>query len=383
MDFSLSDEQLLFRESVESFVAKEYDADKRRALVAGEDGFSRAHWANFAALGWLGLSLDEAHGGLGGTALDTAVLMEGFGRAVVVEPYLSSVVMGGSALQLAASEAQKSTHLPVLGSGKLLLAFAFAEPRARYDLATVATTAVAGEDGYVLNGHKSVVFHAASADSIIVSARTAGNVADSDGISLFMLDRAAPGLSLQSYPTIDGGRAAELFLTDAKAELLGPGDRAGQAHAIIETVIDRAIIAVCAEAVGIMQTLIEMTRAYLDNRKQFGVPIAKFQVLQHQLVDMYMAHELSTALTYRAAAAIGSADATVDSSARARAASAAKAQIGKAGRLIGQQAIQLHGGMGMTDELPLGHYFKRLTMIETLFGNTPHHRRRFAALPSI
>ncbi len=374
MEFTLSDEQILFQESVASFVAKEYDADKRCALTQSEDGFSRAHWAHFAELGWLSLAIDEADGGLGGTALDTAVLMEGFGRGLLLEPYLSNMVMGAGVIGLAASEGQKSAVLPALGGGELLLSFAFAEPRARYDLAMVTSEAVKGDGGYVLNGHKSVVLHAASADKIIVSARTAGKVNDANGISLFLLERAAPGLSLQAYATIDGGRAAEVMLADAKGELLG---EEGGALAIIEAVIDRALIALCAEAVGIMQTLIEMTRAYLDSRKQFGVPIAKFQVLQHQLVDMYMAHKLSKALTYRAAAAIGSAD----SAARARAASAAKVQIGKAGKLVGQQAVQLHGGMGMTDELPLGHYFKRLSMIETLFGNTDHHRRRFAALP--
>ena len=373
MDFILSDEQKLFQESVESFVAREYDDDKRRTLSESEDGFSRANWANFAELGWLSLGLDEAHGGLGGTALDSAVLMEGLGRALVVEPYLTSVVMGGALIELAGNDAQKSAHLPALGTGDLLLAFAFAEPRARYDLATTAITAKKASDGYILNGHKSVVLHAATADKIIVSARTAGEVNERDGISLFLLERTAPGLTLQAYPTIDGGRAAEVKLAAAAGELLG---EAGKAHAVIEAVIDRAIIALSAEAVGIMQTLIEMTRAYVDSRKQFGTPIGKFQVLQHQLVDMYMAHELSKALTYRAAAAIGTADAP----ARARAASAAKVQIGKAGRLIGQQAVQLHGGMGMTDELPLGKYFKRLTMIETLFGNTDHHRRRFASL---
>jgi len=375
MDFSLSDEQRLFQESVESFVAKEYDSDKRRALAAGEDGFSRAHWARFAGLGWLGLGIGEEYGGLGGAALDTAVLMEGFGRGLVVEPYLATVILGGGVVKAAGSAAQKSALLPALAAGELLLAFAYAEPRGRYDLASIATTAVKGGGGYILSGHKSVVFHAASADKIIVSARTAGEAGDQDGISLFLLARETPGLALRPYPTIDGLRAAEVMLTDADAELLGAE---GRAHAIIEAVIDFATIAVCAEAVGIMQTLNEITRAYLDSRKQFGTLIGKFQVLQHQLVDMYMAHELSKALTYRAAADITAAD----DRARARATSAAKAQIGKAGQLIGQQAIQLHGGMGMTDELPLGHYFKRLTMIETLFGNQAHHRRRFARLPS-
>ena len=219
MEFTLSDEQILFQESVASFVAKEYDADKRCALTQSEDGFSRAHWAHFAELGWLSLAIDEADGGLGGTALDTAVLMEGFGRGLLLEPYLSNMVMGAGVIGLAASEGQKSAVLPALGGGELLLSFAFAEPRARYDLAMVASEAVKGDGGYVLNGHKSVVLHAASADKIIVSARTAGKVNDANGISLFLLERAAPGLSLQAYATIDGGRAAEVMLADAKGEL--------------------------------------------------------------------------------------------------------------------------------------------------------------------
>ena len=373
MNFSLSDEQILFQQSVDSFVAKECDIDQRRALVAGEDGFSRDHWASFAELGWLGLALDEAHGGLGGSALDNAVLMEAFGRGLVPAPYLSSVVLGGGLLTAAASDAQKSALLPALATGELMLAFAYAEPRGRYDLAHVETRAQQKDGGYVLSGHKSVVFHGASAERIIVSARTSGAVGEADGISLFLLTGETPGLSLRPYPTIDGLRAAEVMLTEAGGELLGAE---GQAHGIIEAVIDSAIIAVCAEAVGIMQTLNEMTRAYVDSRKQFGVAIGKFQVLQHALVDMYMAHELSKSLTYRAAGAV----ATADMRSRARAASAAKVQIGKAGKLIGEQAVQLHGGMGMTEELAIGHYFKRLAMIETLFGNTDHHRRRFARL---
>ena len=375
MNFSLSDEQILFQESVDSFVAKEYSLDARRALAAGEDGFSRAHWARFAELGWLGLGLDEAHGGLGGSALDTAVLMEAFGRGLVAEPYLASIVMGGGLVEAAASGAQKSALLPALAAGELMLAFAYAEPRGRYDLAHVATRAEKSSAGaYLLNGHKSVVFHGASADSIIVSARTSGDTGDKNGIGLFLLDRAAPGLTLRPYPTVDGLRAAEVMLEDAQAEPMG---EEGGAHGAIEAVIDHATIAVCAEAVGIMRTLIEMTRAYVDSRKQFGRAIGKFQVVQHALVDMYMAHELSKSLTYRAAAALGT---VATATATAAATSAAKVQIGKAGKLIGEQAVQLHGGMGMTDELAVGHYFKRLAMIETLFGNTDHHRRSFAEL---
>ena len=373
MNFTLSDEQILFQESVDNFVAKEFDFDQRRGLVAGEDGFSRDHWANFAELGWLGLALDEAHGGLGGSALDTIVLMEAFGRGLVPAPYLSSVVLGGGLVATAGNDAQKSALLPALAVGEMILAFAYAEPRGRYDLAHVETQARKKNGSYVLSGHKSVVIHGANAERIIVSARTSEAVGETDGISLFLLARETPGLSLRPYPTIDGLRATEVSLVEAGGELLGAE---GQAYGVIEAVIDSAIIAVCAEAVGIMQTLNDMTRAYVDNRKQFGVAIGKFQILQHALVDMYIAHELSKSLTYRAAGAAAAADARE----RARAASAAKVQIGKAGKLIGEQAVQLHGGMGMTDELAVGHYFKRLTMIETLFGNTDYHRRRFARL---
>ena len=373
MDFTLSDEQRLFQESVDNFVAKKYDIDKRRAVVAGEDGFNRAHWANFAELGWLGLTLDEAHGGLSRSALDNVVLMEALGRGLVPSPFLSAVTLGGGLVEAAGSEAQKSTLLPALAAGDMILVFAYAEPRGRYDLGHIETRAEKVNGGYALSGHKSVVFHAASADRIIVSARTSGETGAADGISLFLLAGDTHGLNLRPYPTVDGLRAAEVIMEGAVGELLGEEDKA---LGVIEAVIDSATIAVCAEAVGIMQTLNEMTRVYVDNRKQFGIAIGKFQVLQHALVDMYMAHELSKSLTYRAAAAIG----TSDDRARARAASAAKVQIGKAGKLIGEQAVQLHGGMGMTEELAIGHYFKRLAMIETLFGNTAHHRRRFARL---
>ena len=369
MDFSLNDEQKLFQESVENFVAKEFDLNKRRALFESEEGFSREHWARFAELGWLGLAIAEENGGLGGSALDLVVLMEGLGRELAPSPYLASVVLGGGLVERAGSNEQKAAILPALAAGEMLLAFAYAEPSSRYDLTRVGIRAEEKNDGWALSGQKSVVFYAQSADKLIVSAVAA------EGISLFLLDRGAAGLNLRSYPTIDGLRAAEVMLNGVSAQPLGA---LGEALPVIESAIDRATIAVSAEALGIMQTLIEMTRAYVAERKQFGTVIGKFQVLQHALVDMYMAHELSKSLTYRAAAALAGAD----PGAGARAASAAKVQIGKAGKLIGQQAVQLHGGMGMTDEFAIGHYFKRLAMIETLFGDTDHHRRRFASLVS-
>ncbi|MDH3597760.1 MAG: acyl-CoA dehydrogenase, partial [Rhodospirillales bacterium] len=256
----------------------------------------------------------------------------------------------------------------------LMLAFAYAEPQSRYNPSDVETRAEPRGDAYLLNGRKSVVFHAATADKLIVSARTAGEARDAAGIGLFLVDREAEGLTLRAYPTVDGLRAAELRLEDVRVDGGAAVGEAGGALPIIEQVLDRATIAVCAEAVGTMGVLLEATRAYLETRTQFGAPIGSFQVLQHRVVDMFMAYELSRALVYRAAAA------AEDAADRAAAASAAKVQVGKAGRMIGQAAIQLHGGMGMTEEFAVGHHFKRLSMIGALFGDTDHHLRRFAAL---
>ena len=376
MESWLNEEQTLLKESALRFVDKEYGFAQRRARVDSEEGFSRDTWARFAEFGWLAAAIPEADGGLGGDAVHLAVLMEAFGRGLVVEPYLASVVLGGGLLVAAGNADQKAALLPALAEGKLMLAFAHGEPRARFNLAHVETRAEAEGDGFRLSGRKSVVFHAAGADKIIVSARNAGNARDREGISLFLLDRGAEGLHLRAYPTVDGQRAADLALDNVRvpeAALLG---EPGAALPLIERVVDEAIIAVSAEAVGAMETLVAMTGDYLKTRVQFGVPIASFQVLQHRVVEMFAAAELTKALTYRAAAAL----ATADPVTRAKAAAAAKAQVGKAGKFIGQQAVQLHGGMGMTDELAVGHYFKRLTTIGALFGDRDHHLRRFAEL---
>jgi alkylation response protein AidB-like acyl-CoA dehydrogenase len=375
MDSGLTEEQALLRDSVERFVEKEYPFDRRRELAAGEEGFSRAVWARFAEFGWLAAPLPEDHGGLGGSAVEVAILMEAFGRGLVLEPYLSTVILGGGLLGLAGSEAQKATLLPAVAEGRLLLAFAQAEPQGRYNPADVETRAERRRGGYLLSGRKSVVFHAATADTLIVSARTAGASRDPAGIGLFLVDREAEGLSLRAYPTVDGLRAAELELDGVAVDGGAVVGEAEGALPLIVQVLDQAVIAVCAEAVGVMDAMVAATRTHLETREQFGVPIGSFQVLQHRVVDMFMAHELSRALVYRAAAAV----AEEDAAGRAAAASAAKVQVGKAGRMIGQSAIQLHGGMGMTEELALGHHFKRLSMIATLFGDADHHLRRFAA----
>ena len=376
MHLALSAEQKLLRHSVERFVDKEYPFEKRRELAASADGFSREMWAKFAGLGWLGVAIPADHGGLDGTPVETMIVMQAFGRGLVVEPFVSTVVLGGTLVTQGGGEAQRQALLPALAQGKLLLAFAFAEPQSRYNLADVASVARKDGRGFVLDGHKAVVFHADSADKIIVSARTGGGPRDADGISLFLVDAGADGLGLRPYPTVDGLRAAEVTLAGVRVDAeaaLGPIDGG---LALIERAVDHGIAAVCAEAVGIMAALLAATQDYVKTRNQFGVPIGSFQVLQHRLVDMFMEHELSKSLAHIAAAGVSD----PDPRARARAVSAAKARIGKAGRFIGQQAIQLHGGMGMTDELPVGHYFKRLTMIDTLFGDADHHLRRFAEL---
>jgi len=377
MEIALSEEQRLLKDSAERFIERDYPFDKRRQYAATEEGFSRDAWRQFAELGWIGLAMPADHGGLDGSLTDTAVLMEALGRGLVVEPYLSTVLLGGGLLRHGGSADQQAALIPPLIDGGLLFAFAFAERQSRYNLADVETTARAAGDGYVLDGAKGVVIHGGSADKLIVSARLTGDSRDTAGISLFLVDGDAEGVSRRHYPTVDGLHAAEITLNGvsvAGGDLLGP---AGAAYPLIERVIDEASVAICAEAVGIMGVLVDATVQHLKTRQQFGGPIGRFQVLQHRAVDMFNALELSRALVYRTAETIAATD---DSANRARAASATKVQIGRAGKLVGQQAIQLHGGMGMTDELSVSHYFKRLTMISALFGDTDHHLKRYAAL---
>ena len=374
MDFTLSPEQKLLQESAERFLTKEYPFEVRRRLAGTDEGFRRDSWKTFAELGWLGVGIPEKFGGSGGSAVETAVLMEAFGRALVAEPYLTTVVLGCGALRLGGTEEQKQALLPAAAAGDLLLAFAFTEAGARYDPAHITPTAKKNGAGFVLNGQKSVVFNAATADRIIIPARTGGGRRDAKGITLFLVESGAPGLTRRDYATVDGLRASEVTLGDVAVgsdAVIGETDGA---LPLIRRVMDLGVAAVAAEAVGIMQALNDATLEYLKIRRQFGRPIGEFQALQHRVVDMYMAYELSKSMAYMAAVEADGEDAD----GRGRAVSAAKVQIGRAGRLIGQEAVQLHGGMGMTDELPVGHYFKRLTMIDTLFGNTDYHLGRFA-----
>jgi len=374
MDFTLTEEQKLLKESAERYLDKEYTFAARRRLTEAAPGFSRDSWKAFADLGWLGVGIPEEFGGFGGSGAEAAVLMEAFGGVLVAEPYLATCVLGGGVMRLAGSPAQKKALLPKVATGGLLLAFAFAEPGSRYELSRVSTRARRNGAGFVLEGHKAVVFDAAAADAIVVAARTAGGVADRDGITLFLIEADAKGLLRRDYPTVDGRSASELMFDRVAVGSEAVVGDVDAALPVIERAVDGGIAAVAAEAVGIMAALNRQTLEYLKTRRQFGRPLAEFQVLQHRMVDMFAACELSRSMAYMAAVRIGDDDPAV----RAKAASAAKVQIGKAGRFVGQQAVQLHGGMGMTDELPVGRYFKRLTMIDTLFGDVDFHLRRFA-----
>ncbi len=376
MDFSLSEEQQMLKDSVQRFVRDEYQLETRRKLVASDTGYSEKNWAKMADLGWLALSLPEDFGGIGGGPVDTMVLMEEFGRGLVVEPYMTSIVIGGGFLMAGGSTAQKTELLPKLGAGELKLAFAYAERQSRFDLTDVEFKAEASGDGYILSGHKGVVFHAASADKIIVSARTSGGSRDRSGITLFLVDNNCAGLSRRDYPTVDGLRASELEMDGVTVGADAVLGQVGGGAALMDEVVGQAIAAICAEAVGCMDVLQETTNEYLKTRVQFGVPLSKFQVLQHRMVDMFMECEQARSMTYMVNLKVDEADKVE----REKAISAAKVQIGNSGRYVGQQSVQLHGGMGMTDELHVGHYFKRLTMIDTMFGNKDHHLKRYADL---
>jgi len=375
MDFSFTEEQSLLQDSVQRFVQNSYEFETRQKLVKTEEGFSRDNWSSFAELGWLALPFAEESGGFGGTAVETMIMMEEFGKGLVVEPYVTTVIMAGSIIEAGGSTAQKEGVLAEIMAGTKLAAVAYVEPQARFNLADVTTSAVASDEGYTLNGFKGVVLGGPSADVLVVPARTSGEQRDRDGITLFLVDASAEGISRRDYPTIDGGRASEVTINNVS---VGAGDMLGEAGAglgLLEVGINNGILAVCAEAVGAMEVLYKTTVEYCKTREQFGQPIGKFQVLQHRMVDMFMEHEQAKSLLYMAAIRMSEDD---DVAAR-KAISALKVQVGKGGRFVGQNAIQLHGGMGMTDELNVGHYFKRITAVETLFGNADFHLKQYSS----
>ncbi|MFZ4532531.1 MAG: acyl-CoA dehydrogenase family protein [Alsobacter sp.] len=374
MDFDLTEEQSLLRDSVTRLLADAYDFDARKTITASPEGRSPAVWARFAEMGLLGLPFAEADGGFGGGPVETMIVMEAFGAALVVEPYLATVVLGGGFLRAAGSATQKEALIPGIVAGERLLAFAQTERQARYDLCDIATTARRSGDGWMLEGSKGVVQHGDSADMLVVSARTAGGQRDSDGIGLFLVPADAPGVERRGYPTQDGMRAAEITFSGVQ---VGPdavlGDPEG-GLAVIARVVDEAMAALCAEAVGAMAQSQALTLDYVKTRQQFGTAIGQFQALQHRAADMFVALEQARSMAMFATMMAHEPDAD----ARSRAVAAAKVQTGRSGRFVGQQAVQLHGGVGMTMEYRIGHYFKRLAMIDTLFGDADHHLARLA-----
>ncbi|MBO6556906.1 MAG: acyl-CoA dehydrogenase family protein [Pseudomonadales bacterium] len=374
MDFSFSEEQSLLQDSVQRFIQNDYTFDSRQKLLKTDDGFSRDNWANFAELGWLALPFSEESGGFGGTSVETMILMEEFGKGLVVEPYVSTVIMAGSVIEAGGTAAHKEGALAEIMAGTKLASLAYVEPQARFNLADVTTTATADGDNYTINGFKGVVLGGPSADLLVVPARTSGDQKDDSGITLFLVDASASGISKRDYPTIDGLQASEIHFEKVSVSSEDVLGEVGNGLSLLELGINNGILAVGAEAVGAMEVLYKTTVEYCKTREQFGQPIGKFQVLQHRMVDMFMEHEQAKSLLYMAALRMSEDD---DIEAR-KAISALKVQIGKGGRFVGQNAIQLHGGMGMTDELNVGHYFKRITAIETLFGNVDHHLKKYA-----
>src|SRR5256885_4905615 len=375
MDLTPSDEQRLLRESADRFVSETYTADYRRRTANDPLGFSADIWKQFADLGWLALPIAEAHGGLGGSAIEIGILMEAFGRGLVSEPYLSTVVISASLISECGTEAQKQALLPKIADGSLYLAFAHSERQARFDLADVRTTAKKTPDGWSLDGNKTAVLDGNAAGQIIVSARVDDGAGKPGKLCLFLVPHDTRGLASRDFPRLGGGRACNLELNGVQLPvdaLLGDGRDALPA---IEAVIDRAMAALGAEAVGIMQTLLDQTLEYTKIRKQFGRPLSANQVIRHRLADMAMQCDEARSMAVRAALM-----ADAEPVARGRVASGAKAKIGKCARFVAEQSVQLHGAMGVTEEFDIGSYFKRLLAFDTLFGSSAHHYRRHAAL---
>lgn len=375
MNFDFSEEQVMLRDSVARFIQDDYSFDARRKIAASDTGMSAEHWQTFAELGWLSVPFAEEHGGFGGGPVDVMVMMEEFGKGMVLEPYLATVILFGGLLQRAGNAEQQGAYIPRIVEGKCLGAFAFTERQSRYELADVKTTATPDGDGFVLNGEKVVVYNGANADTLIVAARTAGEQCDEDGISLFIVDAGAAGIEKMNYALMDGQRAANLVFKDVRlsaAALLGARDKA---YPVISRVVLEACVALAAEGLGIMGQLNSKTLEYTKQREQFGVAIGSFQALQHRMVDTFMSYEQTKSLLYRAVCTLEKEDEDP-----ARDIHALKVMLDRAGRHVHSEAIQLHGGMGLTDEMDIAHYAKRLMMINATFGDGDHHQAQFNAL---
>ena len=373
MDFNFKEEQLQFADALKRWVTKDYSFDERKKIIHSERGVSDAAWSTLAELGMLALPVSEEQGGFDGTAVDMFVVMQELGRGLVVEPYLATV-MGAQFLTLGG---RHDSLLELVAGGELKLACALTEKQSRHDLTDIATSATQTANGYVINGAKTVVVHGAQADSLIVSVRTSGAQRDTSGISLFVVPLLTQGVSVADYRTLDGQRAANITFNNVQVPTTALIGIEGADWGILDQAADYGAALLCAEALGAMEAIFAATLDYLKTRTQFGAPIGKFQALQHRMADMYIHLEQARSMALLAAVHMQSDDAIE----RRRTVSAAKFRVGQALKFVGQQAVQLHGGMGVTDELPAAHHFKRLTMIELSLGDSDHHLQRFIAQP--
>jgi len=375
MNFELSEEQKMIQQSVERFVQENYDLTSRVKISSEDPGYSQEYWTAMAELGWLGLAFSEEEGGFGGNQIDTLVLMEQFGKGLVLEPFLANIVLGGGAIKRGGSPAIKESVLPNLIEGNLQVTLAYAEEQSRFDIEDVATAAREDGSNFIINGKKSMVLNAESADKIVVVTRTSGSQVDEDGISLFLVDATSKGIERENFPTVDGLRASEITFTDVEvpsANLIGEKDKG---FSILQAVVNDAILALSAEAVGAMEVLYKDTVEYTQQREQFDHPLSDFQVLQHRMVDMFMEYEQCKSLLLRATM-----ETVQDPILAQRTVHALKHLIGKSGIFVGESAVQLHGGMGVTEELRIGHFFKRLLVIDSQFGNSDFHLDKFTSL---
>ena len=375
MDFTFNEEQTMIQDQVEQFIQKEYDWETRQELSNSDLGFGTHNWKTFAELGWLGIAVSEKNGGFGGSSIETMLIMEEFGKGLVVEPFLETIVMSAGILDKHGTDEQKNEIIGSVINGEMHLALAYAEPQSRFNLSDVVTEAKVDGENFVINGFKSVVMNGPSANKIIISARTSGTQLENKGISLFLVDSDIEGLTKSDYKTVDGRKASDINLENvivSKNCLIGS---LNEGFDILDEAIDRSILAISAEAVGAMEILYKTTVEYTKTREQFGTPIGKFQVLQHRMVDMFMEYEQCKSLLYMAT--MKNEESAPDAK---KAISGLKYQVGKAGKFVGQQSVQLHGGMGVTDELNVGHYFKRLTTIGTIFGNADFHLKQYTSL---
>ena len=372
MNFELSEEQKMIQQSVERFVQENYDLTNRIKISSEDPGYSKDYWSSMAELGWLGLAFEEEDGGFGGNQIDTLVLMEQFGKGLVLEPFLANVVLGGGAIKRGASQTIKDSIIPGIMDGSMHVTLAYAEEQSRFDIEDVATSAREEDGNFIINGKKSMVLNAESADKIVIVARTSGSQVDENGISLFIVDATSEGIERENFPTVDGLRASEVIFENVKVpseNLIGEKDKGFE---ILQAVVNDAILALAAEAVGAMEVLYKDTVEYTQQREQFDHALSDFQVLQHRMVDMFMEYEQCKSLLFRATM-----ETVQDPTLSQRTVHALKHLIGKSGIFVGESAVQLHGGMGVTEELRIGHFFKRLLVIDSQFGNADFHLNKF------